>query len=77
VLSDRLRHELDGMLNDHKEIVKALRELLAAARAQDRVEYVEFARQLIHHAQTEELVMYPAALLAGRYIRLKLGITET
>lgn len=77
VLSDRLRHELDGMLNDHKEIVKALRELLAAARSQDRVEYVEFARQLIHHAQTEELVMYPAALLAGRYIRLKLGITES
>lgn len=76
VLSDRLQHQLPGMLNDHKEIVKALKELLAAARKTDRVEYAEFARQLIRHAETEEMVLYPAAILAGRYIRLKLGITE-
>jgi hypothetical protein len=76
VLSDRLQHELAGMLNDHKEIVNALKGLLATAREEDRVEYVEFARQLIRHAQMEELVMYPAAILAGRYIRLKLGISE-
>ena len=77
VLSDRLRHHLDEMLNEHKGIVKALKVLLAEARAQDRTEYAEFARQLIRHAQTEEQVLYPAAILAGRYIRLKLGITES
>jgi hypothetical protein len=74
VLTDRLERELAGMLNDHKEIVSGLKHLLAAARAQDKVEYAEFAEQLIRHAQTEEQVMYPAAILAGRYIRLKLGL---
>ena len=73
-LTDRLEHELAGMLNDHKEIVEALRQLLGAARAQDKVEYAEFAEHLIRHAQTEEQVMYPAAILAGRYIKLKLGL---
>jgi hypothetical protein len=74
VLTDRLERELAGMLNDRKEIVSGLKHLLAAARAQDKVEYAEFAEQLIRHAQTEEQVMYPAAILAGRYIRLKLGL---
>jgi len=32
------------------------------------------AEHLIRHAQTEEQVMYPAAILAGRYIKLKLGL---
>ena len=73
-LTDRLEQELAGMLNDHKEIVEALRQLLGAARAQDKVEYAEFAEHLIRHAQTEEQVMYPAAILAGRYIKLKLGL---
>lgn len=77
VLSDRLRNKLGEMLDDHKQIVKALEVLLAEARAQNKVEYVEFAHQLMRHAQTEELVMYPAAILAGRYIRIKLGITES
>ena len=75
-LTDRLERELAGMLNDHKEIVGALKQLLGAARAQDKVEYAEFAEHLIRHAQTEEQVMYPAAILAGRYIKLKLGLGE-
>lgn len=76
VLIDRLEHELPGMLEDHKQIVSALKLLLAAARGQDKVEYAEFAEQLIRHAQTEEQILYPAAILAGRYIRLKLGMSE-
>jgi hemerythrin superfamily protein len=76
VLTERLENELAGMLNDHKEIIAALKQLLAAARAQDKVEYAEFAEQLIRHAQTEEQILYPAAILAGRYIRLKLGLSE-
>lgn len=76
VLTERLEHELPGMLEDHKAIVAALKQLLAVARAQDKVEYAEFAEQLIRHAQTEEQILYPAAILAGRYIRLKLGMSE-
>ncbi len=76
VLTDRLEHELADMLNDHKEITVALKVLLSAARGEDKVEYAEFAEHLIRHAQTEEQILYPAALLAGRYIRLKLGLSE-
>jgi iron-sulfur cluster repair protein YtfE (RIC family) len=76
VLVDRLRHEHGAMVNEHQEIVAALRHLLAAARAADRVEYAEFAEHLIRHLHTEEHVLYPAVLLAGRYIRLRMGLAD-
>lgn len=76
VLTERLQQELPGMLEDHRKIVAALKLLLAAARTGNKVEYAEFAEQLIRHAQTEEQVLYPASILAGRYIRLKLGMSE-
>jgi len=36
------------------------------------MEYVEFAENLKLHAKTEEEVMYPAAILVGEYLKLKL-----
>jgi hemerythrin superfamily protein len=36
------------------------------------VGFAEFARKLILHAQMEEEVMYPAAILVGEYVRLAL-----
>ena len=33
----------------------------------------EFADKLILHAQTEEEVSYPTAILIGEYLKLKLG----
>jgi len=47
--------------------------LLEAARAAQRVDYIEFARKLIHHARIEEEVMYPAAILVGEYLKLRLA----
>jgi len=76
-LTDRLQAELANMLSEHQEILKAVRRLLAAARSQDRVEYAEFAERLIRHVQLAEQVLYPAAVLAGRYMRLKLGRGES
>jgi hypothetical protein len=37
-------------------------------------EYVHYAEKLKRHAQTEEDVLYPAALLAGQYLQLKSGL---
>ena len=62
-LTDRLERDLNGMLDDHKKIVAALEQLRVAARAANRPEYSDFAEQLIRHAQTEEQVIYPAAIL--------------
>jgi hypothetical protein len=71
-LTDRLAAELPAMLAEHKTIVVALERLVAEARRAERSDIVEFARKLILHAQTEEQVMYPAALLVGRFVRQQL-----
>lgn len=71
VLTDKLRADLPQMLAEHQSIVAALEKLSAAAKATDKKEYVEFAEALTLHAQTEEEVMYPAALLVGEYVRIK------
>ncbi len=68
-----LKRELPQMLREHKEIVRALNELGEAARDENKPEYVEFAQNLTLHAQMEEEVLYPAALLIGEYIKLRLG----
>lgn len=72
-LTDRLETELPGMLTEHKEIVAALGELVAAANVEKKPKHARFAEKLMLHAQTEEEVLYPAAVLIGRYLKLKLG----
>ncbi|HET9646171.1 MAG TPA: hemerythrin domain-containing protein [Burkholderiaceae bacterium] len=72
-LTDRLSAELPTMLAEHKTIVSALERLAEAARRTERSDIVQFARKLILHAETEEQVMYPAALLVGSYVRLRLA----
>jgi len=68
-LTDRLATELPAMLAEHKTIVAALERLAAAARRAGRSDIVEFTQKLTQHAQTEEAVMYPAALLVGAFVR--------
>lgn len=72
-LTDKLEAELPVMLAEHKEIVAALRHLVAAAEAEKKPEHARFAEKLMLHARTEEEVLYPAAVLIGRYVKLKLG----
>lgn len=74
VLIERFNAELPDMLAEHREIVAALRKLLAAARDRDQVEYAEFAEHLLRHIQMEEQVLYPAVVLVGRYLGLRLGL---
>jgi len=72
-LTDRLEAELPGMLAEHLQIKAALGDLVAAANAEKKPEYARFAEKLMSHARTEEEVLYPAALLVGRYLKLRLG----
>jgi hemerythrin-like domain-containing protein len=69
-LTDRLEAELPAMLEEHRAIVAALQRLQAAAERAGRDDIVAFAHQLMQHARTEEEVMYPAARLVGRHVRL-------
>lgn len=70
-LSEALAAEQQRMLVEHRQIVSALEELRSAARDAEQQDAVTFADELIAHARYEEEVLYPAAILVGRYLRLQ------
>ena len=72
-MTDKLETELPTMLAAHQDIVVALRKLIEAARTEHKPDIVHFAEKLMLHAQTEEQVSYPTALLIGRYVKSKLA----
>jgi iron-sulfur cluster repair protein YtfE (RIC family) len=73
-LTERLKTELPAMLAEHKFITRALHRLIEAARKGDRVELAELAVRLVHHMRLEEEIIYPASLLVGEVVALKLGL---
>ena len=72
MMTDKLKAELKQMLKEHKGIVGALKRLAAIAKKEKKMEYVRFAEKLMLHAKTEEEVLYPASILVGEYLKLKL-----
>lgn len=70
-MSDTLRRELPRMLEEHTRIRAAVENLRRAAHAAHSPRYERLAGQLELHAQTEEQVLYPAAILVGDLIRLR------
>ena len=68
-MSEALRSELPRMLKEHDQIRTAVAKLHAAARAERMAKVEQLADQLALHAQTEEEVLYPAAVLVGDIIR--------
>ena len=72
--TERMKAELPRMLRDHELIIEALRRLLQAAVKEHYDGYAGFAQKLIHHAQQEEEVFYPATIMVGEYIKARLGL---
>jgi hypothetical protein len=72
-MTDRLKAELPQMFAEHQAIVLALKNLIAVAEEEDAPELVRFAEKLMLHAQNEEEVAYPAAILIGEYLKLRPG----
>jgi hypothetical protein len=70
-MTDRLRAEMPRMLEEHKAIVRALEELGRAAATERHPEVIRFVGELKAHAETEEQVLYPAAILVGELLKLK------
>jgi len=70
-MADKLKAELAHMLQEHRSIVAALETLAEAATKAGKSQYARFAEKLKLHAQTEEQVLYPAAILVGEYLKLK------
>ncbi len=71
-ISEKLKKEHRQMLAEHQQIVKSLQTLKSAAIKENHTEVVRFVEMLQQHAKTEEQVLYPAAILIGEYLKLKL-----
>lgn len=71
-MTERLKTELPHMLQEHQAIMSALKTLSNVAEQEQQREYVRFAEELMLHAQTEEDVLYPAAIVIGEFLKLKL-----
>ena len=53
------------MLAEHGQMVEALRRLMQAAVEEKQPGFARLAQRLISHAQEEEEILYPAAILVG------------
>jgi hypothetical protein len=67
-MTDALERELPKMLQEHEAIRRAVAKFRAAAERNSEQDYVRFADNLAAHARQEEELLYPAAILVGRYV---------
>lgn len=67
-----LRGELSRMLAEHGQMVEALRRLMQAAVEEKQPGFARLAQRLISHAQQEEEILYPAAILVGDALKARL-----
>jgi len=72
----KLKAELPLMLIEHKDIAASLARLRQAARDAEQPEHERCAVALMLHVREEEEVLYPAAVLVGEYLELKLHHAE-
>jgi hypothetical protein len=70
-MTDSLRSELPRMLEEHAAIRAATVRLGEVARAERNPAVAKLAEQLALHAQSEEELFYPAAVLVGDIVRAR------
>ncbi|HEX6629846.1 MAG TPA: hemerythrin domain-containing protein [Gemmatimonadaceae bacterium] len=70
-LTDSLRAELPRMLREHEAIHTATARLGEVARAEGDSAVAQLADKLALHAQEEEELLYPAAVLVGDLVRAR------
>ena len=68
-MTDSLRAELPRMLEEHKGIHAATTRLAEVARLESNAEAEDLAVTLAAHAEAEEQLFYPAAVLVGEIVR--------
>lgn len=68
-MTDALERELPRMLREHQAIREAATAFRAAAVKAGREDYVRFSDALAAHARQEEEILYPAAIVVGRYVK--------
>jgi hypothetical protein len=69
----RFEAELPRMLDEHVRIIEALRLLVRAASEENLPGFAKLAQNLVAHAEEEEEILYPAALLVSRVLGDRFG----
>lgn len=70
-LTEKLKSQLTHMSVEHQLIKASTDELLHAAGKDNHPEIITFVRDVHKHATIEEEVYFPAAILAGEYLKLR------
>ena len=70
-LSEKLKSNLTHLNVEHQLIAAYLDELKQVATIENLPGIIEFEKELIKHANSEEEVLFPAAVLIGDYLKLK------
>ena len=70
-LSEKLKSNLPHLSAEHQLIKAYMKELKQAAVNENHPEIIEFEKELQKHANIEEEVLFPAAILIGEYLKLK------
>ena len=68
----RLKEEMPLMIEEHRAILGAVRAFAMAAENEGDEKCIRLAAELTVHAQLEEEVLYPAALLVGEVVKARL-----
>jgi CheY-like chemotaxis protein len=71
-MADHLTVHLPRMLEDHEAIVAAVQALEQTARQAGRSDVTRLTQRLIEHAELEAEVLYPAAIVAGKFLESQL-----
>jgi len=75
-ISKQVERKLPTFLAEHREIHEAVNALEAAAKDEGKAQVAAFARRLRLHAQNEEVVLYPAAIVIGQQVEHMLAIEQ-
>jgi hypothetical protein len=70
-LCEKLKSQLLHLSVEHQLIKAYMDELMQAAANENHPEIIELEQELQKHANTEEEVFFPAAILIGEYLKLK------
>ena len=75
-LSENIKTQLSHMSAEHQLIHAYIDELKQDATAENLPDILEFEKEVIHHATSEEEVFFPASILIGEYLKLQTEIKK-
>ena len=72
-LSENIKTMMTHMSVEHQLIAAYIKELKQASTMENQAEIMEFEKEVIKHAVSEEEIFFPAAIMVGEYLKLKLA----